>query len=1339
MASGFTLPPPAPLEIHSSTVAEKWKKFRLAWSNYLLATELNKKSEAVQVATFLTVIGEEARDVYSTFTDWTTDGDEAKIEPVLEKFEAYCMPRKNVPFERYRFNRRMQEPGESYDQYKTALRKLAEGCEFSTITPEEILRDRLIFGISDTKVRERLLRETNLKLAKTDEICRASESMLAQMRIVGDTTGPEVNRMTDQERSTSVPRRTKNSRRRPAQKGQGQGGKECGSCGYQHPANRESCPAKGKDCLNCGMKNHFAAVCRHKQVKATEEAEDEVDEVYQTEEVSAIKLDDSQLVTLKLESGSFIRFQPDTGAQCNVIPLHIYKKASKDGQLGKVKPLKTALVAYGGAKIKVIGQVRIRVWRGEATCFLDCRLVDSKEIRPILGRKACLGMNIIQYNDNDILNKPQTDNAPVYAVQDQHTALTKQELLAKFPKVFGEGIGQLDGTYRIRLDETVPPVQHAPRRIAVALRPKLREALDDLVAQDVIAPVTTPTEWISSIVAVPKKNGKLRICLDPKDLNRAIQRENHQLPTIEDIATRLHGAKVFTMMDVRNGFWHVSLEEESTYLTTFQTPFGRYRWKRMPFGISSAPEVFQRRMHEFIEGLDGIEVVADDFIAVGYGDTFEEATRDHDKHLLAFLKRCEERNVRLNDEKLKLRQSEVLFIGHVATGKGLCVDPAKVRAVVEMPTPTDKAGVQRLLGVAQYLAKFLPHLSDITKPLRELTQNDVIWFWGDAQQTALDRLKDAVTSTPVLRYYNIEEEVTLQCDASQSGLGAALMQNGQPVAYASRALTPAETRYAQIEKELLAIVFACDRFEAYVYGRGLVNIESDHKPLEPIFSKPLASAPTRLQRMLLRLQKYNLHVRYKKGKDMHLADTLSRAYLPEVNACAFTRELEDIDHRTWLPVTKDRWQELKNAAADDPVQQRLRAVIMHGWPDSRADVPECVQAYFDVRDSLTIQDELIFKGQLLVVPTVMRKQLIEEIHSTHIGIEACVRRARDILYWPRMATELKEYIAKCDVCLAHRSSQGKEPLMQHELVARPWAKVCADLCDFDNRTLLVISDYYSSYIEVVRLTTTTSRSVIKEMKAVFARFGIPDTLITDNGPQFSSAEFAVFAKTWMFEHKTSSPLYPQSNGKAENAVKTVKRLFSKCKEAGISEFQALLDWRNTPSAGIGTSPAQRLMGRRCKTLLPVAGSLLQPQYATEEDTRALMGVKQRQQHYYDKHSKPLQPISVGETVRMKLPGRSRWDVGTCTGQVGPRSYEVKVGHGTYRRNRRQLVSTGEQQLGLQQEDPLADDRPLDSTAEPTEVPIPQEEPPSASSDPIVLRRSARKGKAPEWHKDYHIP
>ena len=191
-----------------------------------------------------------------------------------------------------------------------------------------------------------------------------------------------------------------------------------------------------------------------------------------------------------------------------------------------------------------------------------------------------------------------------------------------------------------------------------------------------------------------------------------------------------------------------------------------------------------------------------------------------------------------------------------------------------MPPPTDVAGVQWLLGLAQYLSKFLPYLSDITMPLRELTQKETEWEWGQAQQDALQTLKTAVSGTPVLRYYNVKEEVTLQCDASQSGLGAALLQNGQPVAYASRALTPTETRYAQIEKELLAIVFACDHFEAYVYGREAVQVETDHQPLVSIVKKPLNSAPSRLQRMLLRLQKYNLNLKYKRGPMMFLADTL---------------------------------------------------------------------------------------------------------------------------------------------------------------------------------------------------------------------------------------------------------------------------------------------------------------------------------------------------------------------------------------------------------------------------------------------------------------------------------
>ena len=252
-------------------------------------------------------------------------------------------------------------------------------------------------------------------------------------------------------------------------------------------------------------------------------------------------------------------------------------------------------------------------------------------------------MNIVKYTDNDAINKPITGTAAVYSVEDGlNSGMSKESLMKQFPEVFAEDVGQLEGEYHIKVDPSVSPVQHPPRRVPVAVREQLKSELERLTERDIIAPVTAPTPWVSSLVVVPKKNGKLRLCLDPKDLNLAIQREHYPLPTIEDVATCLHGAKVFTKLDVRNGFWHIKLDNSSSYLTTFNTPFGRYRWKRMPFGIRSAPEVFQRKMHELIEGVSHVKVVADDFVVVGYGETLEQATRDHDKTLLVFLQLCKE-------------------------------------------------------------------------------------------------------------------------------------------------------------------------------------------------------------------------------------------------------------------------------------------------------------------------------------------------------------------------------------------------------------------------------------------------------------------------------------------------------------------------------------------------------------------------------------------------------------------------------------------------------------------------------------------------------------------------
>ena len=369
----------------------------------------------------------------------------------------------------------------------------------------------------------------------------------------------------------------------------------------------------------------------------------------------------------------------------------------------------------------------------------------------------------------------------------------------------------------------------------IALRPKIKEKLDALVKRKVITPVTEPTEWVSSVLAVIKPN-KIRICLDPRDLNEAIKREHYQMPTIEEVATRLNRAKLFTVVDAKDGFWQKRLDLESSYKTTFNTPFRHYRWLRMPFGISSAPEVWQRTMHEFIEGLHGVEVMADDFIIAGFGDTKEEAYKSLEQNKRFFFTTCREWNLKLNRDKVKRAQTNVRFTGHQLTPEGLKPDPAKVEAITAMPEPDNVTALKRFLAMVNYLSEFMPHLSKMTEPLHRLEDKDAEWQWLKQHSVAFNAVKKYLTESPVLKYYNVNEEVTIQCDASETGVGVVLMQNGQPICYASRALTDTETRYAQIEKELLAIVWSCHKFDQYIYGRDVVHVDSDHEPLQAVRS-----------------------------------------------------------------------------------------------------------------------------------------------------------------------------------------------------------------------------------------------------------------------------------------------------------------------------------------------------------------------------------------------------------------------------------------------------------------------------------------------------------------------
>ena len=354
-----------------------------------------------------------------------------------------------------------------------------------------------------------------------------------------------------------------------------------------------------------------------------------------------------------------------------------------------------------------------------------------------------------------------------------------------------KGLGNL-GKHHIVIDKTVPPVVHLPRKVPFGLRSKLKEALRKLVRTDVIARVDGPRDWANSLVIAEKKNGTLRLCLDPRDLNMAIKQEYYPVPTAQEITSNLSEAKYFNTLDARDGFSQVELDEESTNLCCFNTPFGRFKFLRMPFGIASAPEVFQKKMIEVFEGFDGVEIMYDDVLVTG------RRIKEHDHNLHHVLQRARERNIKFNKEKLKICIPEVKYIGDIISAEGLKPDNSKIKAVCEFPTPTSKQDVMRLLGMVNYLSKYIPNMSSSTEPLRELLKENIRWHWEDQQQCAFAVIKTILTSNPVLKFYDSRKPVKLLVNASIGGLGAVLMQDDHPIAYASRALTATQKNWAQI-------------------------------------------------------------------------------------------------------------------------------------------------------------------------------------------------------------------------------------------------------------------------------------------------------------------------------------------------------------------------------------------------------------------------------------------------------------------------------------------------------------------------------------------------------------
>ena len=906
----------------------------------------------------------------------------------------------------------------------------------------------------------------------------------------------------------------------------------------------------------------------------------------------------SPLKTIENVEDQNLTMEVDTGASVTIISEATLRSIWRTQSVPLLHPTDVRLRTYTGEGIPVVGQLTVKV-----------RYQDQEQELPLVV-VAGDGPSLLR---RDWLAKLRLEWKHIF---NMHAQETLQDVLERHDAVFKPELGKIKGVEaKLYINPEAQPRFYKPRSVPYALRQKVAEELDRLEEAGVIVP-TQHSDWAAPIVPVVKTNGSVRICGDYKlTANTATKTESYPLPRIEDLFTSLARGKIFSKLDLSHAYLQLPLAEESQPLLTINTHKGLYRSLRLPFEISSAPAIFQRTMETLLQGLHHVCVYLDDILITG------RSQLEHLKNLEEVLKRLEEAGMHLKQEKCTFLMSEVEYLGHKICQESLHPTESKVRAVADAPEPKRVAELRSFLGLVNYYGKFLPNLTSTAAPLYTLLWKNASWVWGKAQKAAFMGVKELLQSAELLVHFDPEQQLILACDASSYGLGAVLshrMQDGseRPIAFASRTLAPAEKKYSQLDKEALSIIFGVKRFHQYLYGRQFV-IHSDHKPLMYIFDESKAvplMASARIQRWALTLSAYTYTIQYKAGRDHANADGLSRLPLgdapTEVPKPAETILL--MDHLAASPVSA---RHIRLQTDHDPTLSKVRKFVQHGWPAELPDTSD-MHPFHRRRYELSVEDGCLLRGSRVVVPPKLRSKVVDELHEGHPGIAKMKSLARQYVWWPGLDGDLEWRVKQCTPCQECRKSPPVAPLQPWEWPQKPWIRVHADYAGpFLGHMFLILADSHSKWMEVHMAKSSTSLVTIEKMRSTFATSGLPEQLVTDNGPSFTSEEFRQFMKNNGVRHITTSPYYPSSNGSVERAVQTFKSGMKKLTEGTLDTrlTRFLFHYRTTPHATTGQSPAELMLGRQLRTRLDLLKS---------DVGKKVRAHHEQQKRAHDAHSRP---------------------------------------------------------------------------------------------------------------------
>ena len=817
------------------------------------------------------------------------------------------------------------------------------------------------------------------------------------------------------------------------------------------------------------------------------------------------------------------------------------------------------------------------------------------------------------------------------------------------------------------MDPTATPIFHKARPVPYALREKIERDLERLEKAGTIEPVQY-SEWATPVVPVMKSDGTVRVCGDYKlTVNKVSKLDGYPIPKLDDLYTKLAGGQTFTELDLSHAYEQMLVDENSREFLTINTHKGLFRYNRLPYGVSSAPGIFQRTMEGLLQGIPSTGVLLDNILITGPN------TEEHLDNIEKVLGRLSDAGLRLKAEKCQFMKPVLECLGHRIDAEGFHPVDAKVKAIKEAPTPTNASELKSFLGMLNFYGKFMPDLSSTLEPLHELLRKDISWKWGTEQQEAFDKAKNRLQSSDLLVHYDPEKELVVSCDASPYGIGAVLahvMKDGseKPVAYASRTLSTAERNYGHLDKEALAVVFAVKKFHQFLFGRHF-KIYTDHKPLLGLLNPERATplmASSRMQRWALTLLAYEYELIYRPGEQNGNADALSRLPLPVVPETTpipgdIVHLLETINTS---PVDATK---VKLWTTRDPVLSQVLQFVLHGWP--MAVDEEALKPYFARREELSVHAGCLLWGTRVVIPPQGREEVLNILHQSHPGIVRMKSLARSYVWWPKMDSRLEEKVKSCVTCQSHQKKPPSSPLHPWEWPGRPWSRVHVDYAGpFMGKMFLLIIDAHSKWMDIHCVNSATSSTTIEKLRTSFASHGLPEIVVSDNGSNFVSSEFKSFLQKNGIKHITSAPYHPSSNGLVERAVQTFKQGMKKQGDGTVETKLArfLLSYRITPQSTTGESPAQLRWGRSLRSHL----DLLRPDVAAK-----VHAAQSRQKIQHDQHSR-MRQVEVGDSVSVQNYSRGpMWIPGTIIQETGPVSARIELEDGTVvRRHHDQLVA-----------------------------------------------------------------